>query len=420
MSQSGKQEVQDIIELAKLLRNSGDKVLSAESKLSLSCGLLNSLNEAFSLIISETDDLESSFQVCNSSRNELFRDIKFLHDFVQKTVGLKITNVNSSEKKLCDITKFRHLKFLELQKISIDDIKGIQGVRGQLECIICTGGRSLSSIGELLESCGADAGVGFIWASLRRLAIPYNNLTHLDNSLEYAPWLQTLDLSHNHLKRAAELVLLPNLKNVNLGFNDLETVPNFHRSAHHNLQKLILKNNYIEYINELQNLDCLVELDLSYNCLTDHSNLWPLETMSVLLWVCLEGNPLAYHPRHRLHSIKHFHPALADSKFILDNSYLNRGERLFVSENRVFSIRPTRDRSVDNLSSMNNSMISDISSVSIETLRGNQSSDNLPNFDVVVTKLKRKKNVKEAFIADLEQEVPRSRSNEFSKTILGE
>lgn len=63
--------MQEIIELAKLLRNNGDKVLSASSKLSLSTKLLHHLNEAFSLIIDETDDLESSFQVCNSSRNDV-------------------------------------------------------------------------------------------------------------------------------------------------------------------------------------------------------------------------------------------------------------------------------------------------------------------------------------------------------------
>ena len=84
---------------------------------------------------------------------------------------------------------------------------------------------------------------------MNRLALPYNNITELDKSLEYAPWLQTLDLSHNHIKRASELMYLPNLKNVNLGFNDLESIPIFHKAAKYNLQKLILKNNYIENIN---------------------------------------------------------------------------------------------------------------------------------------------------------------------------
>ena len=142
--------MQEIVQLAKLLRDKGDKVLSADSKLSLSSSLLNNLNEAFSLIVNETDELECSFQVCNSSRNEIFRDIKFLHDFVQKTIGLKITCSNNFETKICDISKFRHLKFLEVHKVPISIVKGIQGVRGQLECIIFTGNRSVNNISQLL------------------------------------------------------------------------------------------------------------------------------------------------------------------------------------------------------------------------------------------------------------------------------
>jgi hypothetical protein len=49
-----------------------------------------------------------------------------------------------------DITKFRHLKYLELQKVPVEIVKGIQGIRGQLECIICTGGHGVNSIHELL------------------------------------------------------------------------------------------------------------------------------------------------------------------------------------------------------------------------------------------------------------------------------
>lgn len=64
----------------------------------------------------------------------------------------------------------------------------------------------------------------------------------------------------------------------------------------------------------LQNLECLMELDLSYNCLTEHVTLWPLEKMSTLLWISLEGNPLSYHPKHRFLSTKYLHPCLSDSK----------------------------------------------------------------------------------------------------------
>lgn len=97
-------------------------------------------------------------------------------------------------------------------------------------------------------ACGGDAGVGFVWGSLRSLALPYNALVRIDKSLELAPWLQTLDLSHNLISTAAEIDLncLPNLKNINFGYNKLEAVPAFSKPVFHTLQVLVLKNNYIE------------------------------------------------------------------------------------------------------------------------------------------------------------------------------
>lgn len=142
--------MQEIIELVKLLRQNGDKVLSASSKLSLSTKLLHSLNEAFSLIVVESEDLETSFHVCNSSKIDIFRDVKFLHDFVQKTIGLKVTHHSSDAKVTIDISKFRHLKYLELKKVPIELVKGLQSIRGQLEGIVCAGRKGVSTISQLL------------------------------------------------------------------------------------------------------------------------------------------------------------------------------------------------------------------------------------------------------------------------------
>lgn len=141
---------QEIVELVQLLRQNGDEVLSASSKLSLSTKLLHDLNEAFSLIVVESEDLDSSFHVCNSSKIDIFRDVKFLHDFVQKTIGLKVTQCPPDPKVAIDISKFRHLKYLELKKVSIELLKGLQSVRGQLESIMCTGSKGVSAINQLL------------------------------------------------------------------------------------------------------------------------------------------------------------------------------------------------------------------------------------------------------------------------------
>lgn len=142
--------MQEIMVLGKLLHQNGEKVLNASGKLSLSTTLLYNLNEAFSLIVDGCENLEASFQVCNSSKIDIFRDLKFLHDFVQKTIGLKVTYCPSNPKIPIDITKFRCLKYLELKKINIDNVKGLRGVRGQLESIVCTGRKGVCTVKQLL------------------------------------------------------------------------------------------------------------------------------------------------------------------------------------------------------------------------------------------------------------------------------
>ncbi|XP_076762138.1 uncharacterized protein LOC143430051 isoform X1 [Xylocopa sonorina] len=408
--------LQEIVELGKLLHQNGDKVLSALSKLSLSSTLLYNLNEAFSLIMDDSEDLEASFQVCNSSKTDIFRDLKFLHDFVQKTIGLKVTYCPSDPKIPVDITKFRHLKYLELKKINIDSVKGLQGIRGQVESIVCAGRKGICTVEQLLVSCGGDAGIGFVWGSLKHLALPHNALEQLDASLELAPWLQVIDLSHNLITSADQLSCLPNLKYVNLGYNRLETVPTFNKTASHLLQVLVLKNNYIENLNGLQYLECLTELDLSYNCLMEHSILWPLEKMSALLWVSLEGNPLSYHPKHRLLSIKYLHPSLSDSKFVLDHLPLSRSEKQIIAENHLFTIRSDQSTSNEFLASMSNSVNSNSLSTStidtatiIEFIAG-KSTDGLNDTEKSLSKSKRKSNIKEAIIAEDDQERKESKA----------
>ncbi|XP_020279249.1 serine/threonine-protein kinase 11-interacting protein isoform X2 [Pseudomyrmex gracilis] len=395
--------MQGVVELAKILRQNGDELLSASSKLSLSTKLLNSLNEAFSLIVVESEELDTSFHVCNSSKIDIFHDVKFLHDFVQKIVGLKVTHCSSDVRVIIDISKFKHLKYLELRKVSIEWVKGLQSVRGQLESILCTGRKGVSTISQLLAECGGDTvGIGFVWASLKQLILPHNALEHLDESLELAPWLQILDLSHNMITSAKEISCLSNLKYVNLGYNKLEEVPVFNKTALHLLQVLVLKNNYIENLIGLEGLECLTELDLSYNCLMEHSMLWPLQTMSTLMWMSLEGNPLSYHPQHRALSIIHLHPSLSDSKFVLDHLPLSKLEKSLIAENRVFTIRANLSKSLN--SSISTYMTdtseftedaSNLQSASCETLDDNSVPNSVP---------KSKKKLKKVIIAEIDQD----------------
>lgn len=219
-------DTREIARLAAVLRENGDQVLNSSRKLCLSANLLNQLNSSFALITEQRDSLNTTFQVinCSNIKVELYRDLQFLHDFVQRTVSLKLIPcfAGSSYTDLLNIMKFKNLKLLEIHKLNITLLTGLQVLRTQLQFIVCV--RSLKSLHELLEKCGADDSEGFIWCELKEAVFSHNGLEELDSSLEFVPWLHTLDLSHNKIKNATLLNCLPNLKNLNLSYNQLDSI----------------------------------------------------------------------------------------------------------------------------------------------------------------------------------------------------
>lgn len=237
-----------VSKLASLLRENGDKVLNGQSKLTLTVSLLRNLNKAFTAFV-ENDEGCSTFHVINTNdiQVEIFNDIQFLHDFVQKTVGLKISNsavTLESDKGSLDICKFRNLKYLELKRVPVHQLHGIQSVRAQLQSIVCI--HCIQRLEDLLLDCGADHSSGFVWSDLREAVFSYNGIDLLDCSLQFAPWLQILDLSHNKITQAEGIDCLPNLKYLNLSYNLLERVPVVNKDACRKLQVLVMRNNYIE------------------------------------------------------------------------------------------------------------------------------------------------------------------------------
>jgi len=213
--------------------------------------LLRALNDSFSLIVDQNElSTPKSFQVVkpNNSKSEVFQELQFLHDFVQKITILCISRLHNDEEfdGNVDITKFRNLKKLEINRIPIKQVIGIQQMRSQLHELICT--RSISSIKDLICSCGGDNSNGFVWNALKVADLSYNTLTSIDCSLEFAPWLQILNLSHNQLTSVDAIKWLPNLKILNISFNCLTFIPIFNIEAFRRLQILILTNNFIEDI----------------------------------------------------------------------------------------------------------------------------------------------------------------------------
>ncbi|KAM7353334.1 uncharacterized protein ACRADG_005432 isoform 2-T3 [Cochliomyia hominivorax] len=319
-----------ITELANLLRYNGDKILSSEFTLTLSACLLRALNDSFSLIADslEIGDIQN-FQVVKpiNSKSPVFRDLQLVHDFVQKTILLCITQYPGDEyfEGKIDISKFRALKRLEIQKVQVTQICGIQPLRGQLQHLICT--KSIKCVDDIITHCGGDNSNGFVWNELKIADFSYNNLRTVDTSLEFAQYLQHLNLRHNQLQSVKAIKWLPHLKTLDLSFNRLQFIPQFHMDAYKRLQSLNMSNNLLEDLTGIVKLDALTDLDLSDNCLLDHTYLLPLNVISTLKFLNLYGNPLQYHPKHRLATSQHLHTNCSTVKFILDFEPLSKSEK---------------------------------------------------------------------------------------------
>ncbi|XP_065078704.1 serine/threonine-protein kinase 11-interacting protein isoform X2 [Ochlerotatus camptorhynchus] len=319
-----------ITALAKLLKESGDKVLNCEYKLSLSGSLLRALNDAFSLIVDKNEILPpQSFQVVkpHNAKSDVFRDIQFIYDFVQKTIILSLNQfINDDPYEFdVDISKFRSLRKLEIQKIPISQIMGIQQMRSQLSEVICI--RSISHVKEIITSCGGDNSNGFTWNELKAANFSYNMLDHIDSSLEFTPWLESLNLSHNQIISVSAIKWLPNLRVLKLSYNRLTHIPSFHVDAMKKIQVFYISNNFIEDLSGVSRLLCLSELDVSGNCIVDHTALLPVSTLSSLCFLNLRDNPLACHPKHRQATARYLNKNTSSSKFVLDDEPLSKYEK---------------------------------------------------------------------------------------------
>lgn len=297
--------------------------------------MLRALNDSFSLIADKHEQCgPQTFQVVKpyNSKSDVFPDLQLIHDFVQKIQILSLISFFNDEPfdDIIDIGKFRNLKILEIQRIPIQQISGLQQLRSQLQELICI--RCTDTIKSIITDCGKDQTHGFIWNELKTIDFSYNTLKEIDCSLEFAPWLQILNLSHNQITSVHAVRYLPNLKILNLGYNRLVYIPQFHLDSVKHLQTLILTNNCIEDLSGISRLDALKELDLSDNCLLDHSNLLPISTLIALHYINLMGNPLYCHPKHRQATARYLHKNTTSVKFMLDASELTKSEKLLTGQ----------------------------------------------------------------------------------------
>ncbi|KAL1500956.1 hypothetical protein ABEB36_006368 [Hypothenemus hampei] len=309
---------------ANLLRPVSRDVLRGKDKLCLSTVYLQKFNKAFDDNASE--ELTTSFHL-TEARASLQVDLQFLLDLVKSSVTLKLTAdlKEDNPTDLVNIRRFHNLKTLEIIRVNPLRIVGIQKLRSRIENLICK--YNLEDIETILVQCGGDCSHSFNWNELKYLNFSRNRLKTIGNCFESTPYLQVLDISHNELSNIIAIEHLPHLKELNLSYNKLTRLPKFSGQICKRLRVLLANNNFIEDIGGLATIANLHQLDLSQNCLMDHSILVAICQMSSLYSLDLRGNPLTYHPVHRTLTCNYFNRNTSSLNVVLDNVPLTKTEK---------------------------------------------------------------------------------------------
>ncbi|XVE58880.1 hypothetical protein DITRI_Ditri04bG0204600 [Diplodiscus trichospermus] len=221
---------------------------------------------------------------------------------------------------------FGRLKVLELRgcDLSTSAAKGLLELRHTLEKIICH--NSTDALRHVFASRIAEIKSSPQWNRLSFVSCACNSLLLMDESLQLLPAVETLDLSRNKFAKVDNLRKCAKLKHLDLGFNQLRSISSFSEVSCH-VVKLVLRNNALTKLSGIENLKSLEGLDISYNVISNFSELEFLSGLPSLQSLWLEGNPLCCARWYRAQVFSYFsHPEnlKLDNKEISTREYWKR------------------------------------------------------------------------------------------------
>uniref|UniRef100_A0A6N2KAC9 Uncharacterized protein n=1 Tax=Salix viminalis TaxID=40686 RepID=A0A6N2KAC9_SALVM len=206
------------------------------------------------------------------------------------------------------LVPFGRLRVLELRgcDLSTSAAKGLLELRHNLEKIICH--NSTDALRHVFASRIAEIKDSPQWNRLSFVSCACNRLVLMDESLQLLPAVETLDLSRNKFAKVDNLRKCTKLKHLDLGFNHLRSIEPFCEVSCH-IVKLVLRNNALATLHGLENLKSLEALDVSYNIISNFSELELLASLPCLQNMWLEGNPLCGARWYRAQVFSYFvHP----------------------------------------------------------------------------------------------------------------
>ncbi|XP_022800484.1 serine/threonine-protein kinase 11-interacting protein-like [Stylophora pistillata] len=331
--------------LSVLLQLHGDPILRQESQLCLTATSLAFLNQCFESI-SDQQGIHEQGNVFNHQQivdNKDRKAITFLHDFLRRTPSLRLVpGACSHFDGLINVSCFRALQVLEIKKVPVGFITGIQSLRPQLKTLACK--RSLISLNEVFDRCGGDLSTApSAWPQLKNVDLSYNGIVQVDDSVKLLPAAEVLNLSHNSINITEDDESLVNweylsdIQHLNLGFNQLECIPvppaQGRTLIFKNMTTLLLKNNNLQNLKGLQAFSKLRVLDVSFNCIAALSELAPLAFLHDLISLNLQGNPVVFCAYYRRATIACLYPIPRVEPIKLDGKPLDSEEQVLLGRN---------------------------------------------------------------------------------------
>ncbi|KAL6645123.1 hypothetical protein ACP70R_016731 [Stipagrostis hirtigluma subsp. patula] len=200
---------------------------------------------------------------------------------------------------------FARLRVLELRgcDLSTSAARGLLDLRHTLERIVCY--NSTDALRHVFASRIADIKDSPVWSRLSYVSCASNGLVLMDESLQLLPAVETLDLSRNKFAKVDNLRKCTKLRNLDLGFNHLRSISSLSEVSSR-IVKLVVRNNALTTVHGIENLKSLAGLDLSYNIISNFSELEILGTLPLLQNLWLEGNPICCARWYRSHVFSFF------------------------------------------------------------------------------------------------------------------